>query len=289
MEAGTTVSVRTRVGKLPGGRQLVLWLSAVVVSAAEEGYLTVVYKGDFPPGDRFQTVRVARKDTKKITAGAAAAAAATITDPAAAAARPSSNNVAAPAPRPSTGGKKVRIQRERRDLDGSKKLAVTAKKCSLPPIQPEPAPTKKSSEPAPPLSRRSASSSTRSPRRERATIASSAASEKITVGMARPHPGGEASRREAAGALVLRAWWSSPPPRKATSCTVLYKGNFPPEDPFKTVRVAAREEAKKMAAPAAAIATSTTALPSGNNAAAPRPTTAGKSVPVLKRVFSEAF
>nr|ABF97685.1 hypothetical protein LOC_Os03g42500 [Oryza sativa Japonica Group] len=109
MEAGTTVSVRTRVGKLPGGRQLVLWLSAVVVSAAEEGYLTVVYKGDFPPGDPFQTVRVARKDTKKITAGAAAAAAATITDPAAAAARPSSNNVAAPAPRPSTGGKKVRV------------------------------------------------------------------------------------------------------------------------------------------------------------------------------------
>lgn len=71
--------------------------------------------------------------------------------------------------------------------------------------------------------------------------------------------------------------------------TVLYKGNFPPEDPFKTVRVAAREEAKRMAAPAAAIATSTTALPSGNNAAAPRPTTAGKSVAVLKRVFSEAF
>ncbi|KAF0922558.1 hypothetical protein E2562_038028 [Oryza meyeriana var. granulata] len=55
IRAGTTVSVRTRVGKLSDGRRLVLWLSAVVVSAAEEGYLTVVYKGNFPPGDPFQT------------------------------------------------------------------------------------------------------------------------------------------------------------------------------------------------------------------------------------------
>ncbi|KAF0921964.1 hypothetical protein E2562_020651 [Oryza meyeriana var. granulata] len=45
-----------------------LWLSAVVVSAAEEGYLTVVYKGNFPPEDPFQTVRVARKETKKMVA-----------------------------------------------------------------------------------------------------------------------------------------------------------------------------------------------------------------------------
>ncbi|KAF0922561.1 hypothetical protein E2562_038031 [Oryza meyeriana var. granulata] len=68
IRAGTTVSVRTPVGKLRGGKRLVLWLSAVVVSAAEEGYLTVVYKGNFPPEDPFQTVRVARQETKKMAA-----------------------------------------------------------------------------------------------------------------------------------------------------------------------------------------------------------------------------
>ncbi|KAF2940287.1 hypothetical protein DAI22_03g260700 [Oryza sativa Japonica Group] len=120
-------------------------------------------------------------------------------------------------------------------------------------------------------------------------IASSAASEKITVGMAVSVRTRVGKLRGGRRQLVL--WLSAVVVSAAEEgyLTVLYKGNFPPEDPFKTVRVAAREEAKRMAAPAAAIATSTTALPSGNNAAAPRPTTAGKSVAVLKRVFSEAF
>uniref|UniRef100_A0A0E0KGF6 Uncharacterized protein n=1 Tax=Oryza punctata TaxID=4537 RepID=A0A0E0KGF6_ORYPU len=67
-------------------------------------YFTVVYKGNFPPGDPFQTVRVARNDTKKMTVGAAATTA--ITNPAAA--RPSNNNAAA-ALIQNTGGKKVAV------------------------------------------------------------------------------------------------------------------------------------------------------------------------------------
>ena len=63
---GTTVRVRTRVGRLPTGQWLVLWLSAVIVSAAEEGYLEVIYNGDFPRDDPFRTVRVARDQVKNM-------------------------------------------------------------------------------------------------------------------------------------------------------------------------------------------------------------------------------
>uniref|UniRef100_A0A0E0KGG2 Uncharacterized protein n=1 Tax=Oryza punctata TaxID=4537 RepID=A0A0E0KGG2_ORYPU len=88
--------------------------------------------------------------------------------------------------------------------------------------------------------------------------------------------------------------WLSPPPR--SYLTVIYKGNFRSKDPFKTVCVA-REETKKMVVVATAsapiatiIATSVAARPSSNNVApAPCPTTAGKSVAVLKRIYPEAF
>uniref|UniRef100_A0A0D9VWH1 Uncharacterized protein n=1 Tax=Leersia perrieri TaxID=77586 RepID=A0A0D9VWH1_9ORYZ len=89
--AGTTVSVRTRVGKLRGGKTLVLWLSAVVVSATdEEGYLTVLYNGNFPPEDLFKTVRVARQETKRMAV-------------------PAAGDNAAEAPRPTTAGKSVAV------------------------------------------------------------------------------------------------------------------------------------------------------------------------------------
>lgn len=97
---GTTVSVRTRVGKLRGGRQLVLWLSAVVVSAAEEGYLTILYTGDFQPPEA--TMRVARKETKKMPPAAASPA---LADIASSAPTVYSNNAAAPCP--TTAGKSV--------------------------------------------------------------------------------------------------------------------------------------------------------------------------------------
>jgi hypothetical protein len=60
----TTVYVRTPVGTLPTGLRLFIWLSAVVISDAEDGYLEVMYKGDFPRDDPFRTVRVAKDQVK---------------------------------------------------------------------------------------------------------------------------------------------------------------------------------------------------------------------------------
>jgi hypothetical protein len=71
---------------------------------------------------------------------------------------------------------------------------------------------------------------------------------------------------------------------------VIYNGNFPRDDPFRTVRVAVKDV--KLPAPRPA----PTLTPA--NMAAPRPTTAGKSLPRLKmqmlekeqlRANSEAF
>uniref|UniRef100_A0A0E0I1C0 Uncharacterized protein n=1 Tax=Oryza nivara TaxID=4536 RepID=A0A0E0I1C0_ORYNI len=69
---------------------------------------------------------------------------------------------------------------------------------------------------------------------------------------------------------------------------VIYNGNFPRDDPFRTVRVAVKDV--KLPAPRLA--------PTPANMAAPRPTTAGKKLPRLKmfmlekeqlRANSEAF
>uniref|UniRef100_A0ACD5YMF7 Uncharacterized protein n=1 Tax=Avena sativa TaxID=4498 RepID=A0ACD5YMF7_AVESA len=60
VKRGSTVRVRTPVGTLPTGLCLVLWLSARVITDAEDGYLEVIYNGDFPRDDPFRTVRVAR-------------------------------------------------------------------------------------------------------------------------------------------------------------------------------------------------------------------------------------
>uniref|UniRef100_A0A0E0EBX9 Uncharacterized protein n=1 Tax=Oryza meridionalis TaxID=40149 RepID=A0A0E0EBX9_9ORYZ len=69
---------------------------------------------------------------------------------------------------------------------------------------------------------------------------------------------------------------------------VIYNGNFPRDDPFRTVRVAVKDV--KLPAPRPA--------PTPGNMAAPRPTTAGKNLPRLKmfvlekeqlRANSEAF
>uniref|UniRef100_A0A0E0KGF1 Uncharacterized protein n=1 Tax=Oryza punctata TaxID=4537 RepID=A0A0E0KGF1_ORYPU len=105
---------RSTSEKITAGKtvSLVLWLSTVVVSATEEGYLTIVYKGDFQLPEA--TVRVTRKETKKMTpvavspalASTASSAPATANNTFAAAARPSGNN-AALAPRPTTAGKSV--------------------------------------------------------------------------------------------------------------------------------------------------------------------------------------
>ncbi|EAZ40001.1 hypothetical protein OsJ_24439 [Oryza sativa Japonica Group] len=41
-----------------------MWLSAVVVSDADDGHLEVIYNGNFPRDDPFRAVRVAVKDVK---------------------------------------------------------------------------------------------------------------------------------------------------------------------------------------------------------------------------------
>uniref|UniRef100_I1QB18 Uncharacterized protein n=1 Tax=Oryza glaberrima TaxID=4538 RepID=I1QB18_ORYGL len=58
---------------------------------------------------------------------------------------------------------------------------------------------------------------------------------------------------------------------------VIYNGNFPRDDPFRTVRVAVKDV--KLPAPRPA--------PTPANMAAPRPTTAGKSLPHLKMFMLE--
>ncbi|TVU38963.1 hypothetical protein EJB05_12360, partial [Eragrostis curvula] len=77
---GEQVRVRTPVGTLSTGQRLVLWLGAVVVSAAEEedGYLGVSYTHyKHPCSDLSGAVRVPKKDVKDMLPPPAAAIAAT--------------------------------------------------------------------------------------------------------------------------------------------------------------------------------------------------------------------
>jgi hypothetical protein len=62
IQKGTRVRVRTPTGTTPRGVRIFIMLSAVVVSDAEDGYLEVMYNGDFPRDN----VRVARDQVKKM-------------------------------------------------------------------------------------------------------------------------------------------------------------------------------------------------------------------------------
>ncbi|KAF7061832.1 hypothetical protein CFC21_068499 [Triticum aestivum] len=70
VKKGMTVKVRTRAGVLPTGHCLVLWLAARVVSAAadDDGFLDVIYNGNFPRDDPSRTVRVAMDDVRSMPA-----------------------------------------------------------------------------------------------------------------------------------------------------------------------------------------------------------------------------
>uniref|UniRef100_A0A453M8M2 Uncharacterized protein n=1 Tax=Aegilops tauschii subsp. strangulata TaxID=200361 RepID=A0A453M8M2_AEGTS len=70
VKKGMTVKVRTRAGMLPTGHCLVLWLAARVVSAAadDDGFLDVMYNGNFPRDDPSRTVRVAMDDVRSMPA-----------------------------------------------------------------------------------------------------------------------------------------------------------------------------------------------------------------------------
>ncbi|XBH86256.1 hypothetical protein VPH35_073960 [Triticum aestivum] len=70
VKKGMTVKVRTRAGVLPTGHCLLLWLAARVVSdaAADDGFLQVIYNGNFPRDDPLRTVRVAMDDVRSMPA-----------------------------------------------------------------------------------------------------------------------------------------------------------------------------------------------------------------------------
>ncbi|XBH95647.1 hypothetical protein VPH35_086175 [Triticum aestivum] len=70
VKKGMTVKVRTRAGILPTGHCLLLWLAARVVSdtAADDGYVEVIYDGNFPRDDPLRTVRVAMDDVRSMPA-----------------------------------------------------------------------------------------------------------------------------------------------------------------------------------------------------------------------------
>uniref|UniRef100_A0A8I7BE28 Uncharacterized protein n=1 Tax=Hordeum vulgare subsp. vulgare TaxID=112509 RepID=A0A8I7BE28_HORVV len=71
VKKGMAVKVRTRAGILPTGHCLVLWLGARVVSdvaADDNGYVEVIYNGNFPRDDPLRTVRVAMDDVRSMPA-----------------------------------------------------------------------------------------------------------------------------------------------------------------------------------------------------------------------------
>ncbi|TVU38926.1 hypothetical protein EJB05_12323, partial [Eragrostis curvula] len=114
---GAHVRVRTPVGTLCTGQRLVLWLGAVVVSAAEEegGYLCVAYTHHkHPRTDPSGAVRVPKKDVKDMlmlpkpavaTATEASAGSSTVTSSHSAAPPQGDQPTAAPVRRPTTAGK----------------------------------------------------------------------------------------------------------------------------------------------------------------------------------------
>ncbi|KAL6656604.1 hypothetical protein ACP70R_004384 [Stipagrostis hirtigluma subsp. patula] len=128
---GALVRVRTPVGTLRTGQRLVLWLSAVVVSAAgeEEGYIRVVYNNaKFPREDPSGIVRVSTIDVKNMppaadapSTGASTGSSAVTTT--ACSAHPSQRKAT---PRPTVAGKKLRLLKKLEDEMLSSSKAITS-------------------------------------------------------------------------------------------------------------------------------------------------------------------
>ncbi|XBJ07950.1 hypothetical protein VPH35_013377 [Triticum aestivum] len=59
VKKGTPVKVRTLLANLPTGERLFFSRNAVTVSDAEDGYIEVLYNGNYPPDDPSRAVRVA--------------------------------------------------------------------------------------------------------------------------------------------------------------------------------------------------------------------------------------
>ncbi|TVU38957.1 hypothetical protein EJB05_12354, partial [Eragrostis curvula] len=130
---GAQVRVRTPVATLRTGQRLVLWLGAVVVSAAEEedGYLCVAYTHYKLPGcDPLGSVRVPKKDVKDMllpaTATSASAGSSTVTSSHSAAPPQGDQPTAAPVRRPTTAGKSPALLKKMEKEMRSKSDAILA-------------------------------------------------------------------------------------------------------------------------------------------------------------------
>ena len=58
------MKVRTLLANLPTGERLFFSRNAVTVSDTEDGYIEVLYNGNYPPDDPSRPVRVAVDDVK---------------------------------------------------------------------------------------------------------------------------------------------------------------------------------------------------------------------------------
>ncbi|KAL6656601.1 hypothetical protein ACP70R_004381 [Stipagrostis hirtigluma subsp. patula] len=131
---GALVRVRTPVGTLRTGQRLVLWLSAVVVSAAdeEEGYIRVVYNNaKFPREDPSGIVRVSTTDVKNMppaadalsTGASTGSSAVTTTD---CSAHPSQRKATPRPTRPTVAGKKLPLLKKLQKEMQSSSKAITS-------------------------------------------------------------------------------------------------------------------------------------------------------------------
>ncbi|RLM87485.1 ESX-1 secretion-associated protein EspI-like [Panicum miliaceum] len=120
LRPGTEVGVRTRTATLKTGEVLVFWLRAMIVSPVQGGY-EVVYDGNWPPGDPYGTVHIPRQHVRMIKPSpspttlppslppySAPSSSASDTTATVAAARKKEMRQA---PRPTTGGKSLRLIR----------------------------------------------------------------------------------------------------------------------------------------------------------------------------------
>uniref|UniRef100_A0A0E0Q8X5 Uncharacterized protein n=1 Tax=Oryza rufipogon TaxID=4529 RepID=A0A0E0Q8X5_ORYRU len=318
---GDEVRVRTSLGRLgTTALRLVMWLGAVVVSDADadDGHLEVIYNGNFPRDDPFQTVRVAVKDVKLP------------------ARRPAPTPANMAAPRPNKAGKSLprlkmfMLEKELLRANPEALLASTDfNSNSVSDLLPSPISTRTPlrlpiNPSAPPLTvsafttipsthpRSSASSSSmalprRSSPRSSRPIIHRAVDAKGRVVSKKPSAGSPVKKMSSAPSTATPVSFKkgdevrvrTPVGRLGTTALrlvmwlgavvvsdsdaddghleVIYNGNFPRDDPFRTVRVAVKDV--KLPAPRPA--------PTPANMAAPRPTTAGKNLPRLKMFVLE--
>uniref|UniRef100_A0A0E0LL87 Uncharacterized protein n=1 Tax=Oryza punctata TaxID=4537 RepID=A0A0E0LL87_ORYPU len=268
---GDEVRVRTPVGRLgTTALRLVMWLSAVVVSDADDdGHLEVIYNGNFPRDDPFRSVRVDAKDVK-------------LPPP-----RPAPTLANMAARRPTAAGKSLprlkmlMLEKEQLRANPEALLAFSARSSMALPRRSSPRSSR-------PIIHRAVEAKGRvvskkpsggSPIKKMSSAPAAAPAPAVSASFKK---GDEVRVRTPVGrlgttALRLVMWLGAVVVSDADDghLEVIYNGNFPRDDPFRAVRVAVKDV--KLPAP----------RPAPANMAAPRPTTAGKSVPRLKMQMLE--